>query len=285
MNSTEYGSWHPITVEAMDWVTPNIAAALHGLLDEDGDPPQAGDLLPPLWHWLAFHSPTPQRDMAPDGHARLGRFLPPLEGSRRMFGGCRVEMLNEVRVGERLRRVSRVIDVVAKTGRSGPLTFVSVMNEIYVGITLAIREVTDLVYRQGGATAVDRGPLRAAPELEWPWATELLATPVLLFRFSALTYNAHRIHYDREYATQTEGYPGLVVHGPLQALALSELCRQHAGGRRMTSFAYRALRPTFDGAAIALRGRLDTSTGRASLVALTQDGLQTSTADAELDNE
>lgn len=281
-NWSLHGPWRPRQVEIVDWVTPNVAAAFHGLLDQTGKPPQEGSVLPPLWHWLAFHAATPQRELGADGHARLGGFLPPIEGARRMFGGCTVEVLADVRVGERLRRVSQVVDVVAKEGRSGPLTIVSIMHEIYGGTRLSIREVTDLVYSRRAAGEWRPASPHSAPELNWPWVGELLTTSVTLFRFSALTYNAHRIHYDREYARQTEGYPGLVVHGPLQAIALAELCRQHIGRRRMRAFVYRAVRPAFDGDTLALRGQMDPRMGRAELVALTTDGHRTGTAEARL---
>ncbi len=289
-------AWQPVDEENEDRVAAHSAAALHGLLDAPGPAPGEGDALPPLWHWLAFLPAAPQRDLGADGHPRLGGFLPPLSLPRRMFAGGRLDLLasgpcsGAPAVGALLRRRSRVTSVQEKAGRSGGLVFVEVGHELSDEGRTVISEVQELVYRGAGPTGgeaqgrprpvPDAGP-DGGPDAEWPWQLDLRTDPTLLFRFSALTYNAHRIHYDRAYATEVEGYPGLVVQGPLQAIALAELCRRHVPERAVRSFSFRALRPAFDGAPLHVRGRLD-GTGDAELVVLDDEGRPTMAAHAEL---
>ena len=257
--------WQPTTETTSDTVTAGAAEALHGLLDSPGEPPHEGDPVPPLWHWLAFLPRVPQRELDADGHPRRGGFLPPVELPRRMFAGGRFSFVRPVRVGERLTRLSRVASVEEKEGRSGRLVFVTVRHEIGpAGGAVSIIEEQDLVYR--GPSGPVREPPPAGEDDAWRWALDIAVDATLLFRFSALTYNAHRIHYDRTYATDVEGYPGLVVHGPLQAVALAELCRRHAGDRALASFSFRGVRPLFDNdATLKLRGGEED--GRALLVA------------------
>jgi 3-methylfumaryl-CoA hydratase len=294
--------WQPVAEEATDVVSPGVAAAMHGLLDSPGDPPGAGDPLPPLWHWLAFLPRVPQRELGADGHPRTGGFLPPVEG-RRMWAGSRVSFAGALGVGEPLRRRSEVSAVEEKEGRSGRLVFVTVDTRIGPdggdGGEAPISETQDIVYRPvvdtpggsdrppgSGSPSAPASPSAArapAPDEEtWDWGFELVPDPTMLFRFSALTYNAHRIHYDRTYATEVEGYPGLVVHGPLQAIALAELCRQHTPDRRLRSFRFRGLRPAFDGNPLRLRGRLGDD-GVVTLAALDHRGDNTMQAEAVLD--
>ena len=264
-------AWQPVTETLDDLVPAGAAAALHGLLDAEGPAPSAGDPLPPLWHWLAFLPRVPQRELGEDGHPRVGTFLPPIGlGRRRMYAGGQFELGGALPVGATLQRESVVSSVEEKSGRSGSLVFVTVRHELRAPSgssagPAAVVEHQDLVYRAmpappaGGAPAAettDGGPPDPEAEQDWTWTWTLSPDPTLLFRFSALTYNAHRIHYDRTYATTAEGYPGLVVHGPLQAVALAELCRRFLPHRRLTSFRFRALRPAFDGHALRFCGRL-----------------------------
>lgn len=284
MGSADAPPWEPVPEELDDVITATAAAALHGLLDADGPPPGTRDPLPPLWHWLAFLPAAPQRDLGADGHPRQGGFLPPTRLPRRMFAGGRIEISGAVTVDERVHRSSLVSSVTEKSGRSGDLVFVEITHGLSAGGRPAITEVQDLVYRGGGgaAAAAQAALSGSAPDLDgWAWRRELSTDPTLLFRFSALTYNAHRIHYDRAYATGVEGYPGLVVHGPLQAVALAELCRRHVGDRQVVSFVFRARRPAFDGAPLRLRGRL-IDDDHVELVALDGAGQPTMTAQAAL---
>lgn len=275
--------WEPTVEEAEGSVTPSAAAALHGLLDGPGPPPTDGEPLPLLWHWLAFLPSAAQRDLGPDGHPRPGSFLPPVELARRMYAGGRVDAHGRVRVGDRLRRQSRVTDVVTKDGRSGPLAFVEVTHEITTDDGDGLVEVQDLVYRGPSRTpeADDAASGRPDEAVGSAWCQRLRPDPTMLFRFSALTYNAHRIHYDRPYAEQVEGYPGLVVHGPLQAIALAELCRRNRPEAPLRSFWFRSERPAFEGSALDLVGR-PAANGRIDLTAMDPARGPTMTAGAEL---
>jgi 3-methylfumaryl-CoA hydratase len=242
-----------------------------------------------LWHWLAFLPDAPQGELGSDGHPRLGTLLPPSRLPRRMFAGGRIELGPPIAVGELIHRRSVVTSVTEKSGRSGELLFVEVTHELSCHSQTSVTETQDLVYRPAsppGAASGSAGPSgetadSGADDPHWAWALELATDPTLLFRFSALTYNAHRIHYDRVYATEVEGYPGLVVQGPLQAIALAELCRRNARDRRVATFTFRALRPAFDGAPIQLRGRMRDD-DHAELVALDRNGQRTMTADVAL---
>ena len=277
---TEAAPWAPVAEERVDAVPAAAAAALHGLLDAPGPPPGPGDPLPPLWHWLAFLPDAPQRHLGPDGHLRQGGFLPPTRLPRRMFAGGRIDHEGPVAVAQPLHRTSLVTSVTEKSGRSGDLVFVEVTSRLSAGGRPAITEVHDLVYR-GAAPPAAAGDPPPEDDAGWAWHEELATDPTVLFRFSALTYNAHRIHYDRAYATEVEGYPGLVVHGPLQAIALAELCRRHLGDRQVATFSFRACRPAFDGAPLRLRGRrIDDN--RVELAALDGSGHVTMTAEAAL---
>jgi 3-methylfumaryl-CoA hydratase len=295
-------AWQPVTERAVDVVTPAMAAALHGLLDSPGEPPGPGDPLPPLWHWLAFLPRVPQRDLGADGHPRLGGFMPPVELPRRMFAGGWFEFEAPAPIGEPLERESRVTSVEEKSGRSGALVFVKVRHEVRAAGRLAVVEEQDIVYRGETAPATPKPPAAAPapaaavapaaaaargrgaarpPAAPGQWSWDLPIDPTLLFRFSALTYNAHRIHYDRRYATEVEGYPGLVVHGPLQAVALAELCRRRSD-RPLGTFRFRAVSPAFDDGPVHLHGTPDPDSGSVALTASDDHGTATMQATATL---
>ncbi len=245
--------WTPEAVERTDTVHAEPVAALAGLLDQE--PPR--DELPPLWHWAFFLDRAAQRDLGPDGHLRAGRFLPPIPDRRRMYAGGRWSAQLPIRIGDTLTRRSALASITPKTGRTGELLFTTVRHE-YVrpdGTLVAVEE-QDAVYRSGDPDPVPQAAPAAAPEPTGPWRIELTADPVLLFRFSALTYNAHRIHYDHAYATQVEGHAGLVVHGPLLALLLAELPRR--AGRPVRSLEFRLRAPVYAGQPIAATGGPDT---------------------------
>jgi len=256
-------TWSPVVEERVDVVREVSAKSLHGVLDLREPAPRDGDPLPPLWHWLAFLPDAPERFLRDDGHPKLGVFMPPTSLPRRMFASASVDLITPVYIGQSLLRRSEVTGVSDKTGRTGALTFVEVTHEILAQGDVAIREVQQLVYR-GYEPSPDRPSGNAVSSVDangldevWDWHHELLPDSRMLFRFSALTYNTHRIHYDREYATGVEGYPGLVVHGPLQAVALAQLCRDSLEDRTIATFHFRAVRPAFDSAPIHLRGRMN----------------------------
>ena len=247
--------WIGKTETRRDQITPAPIAALSATLDRDDPPPQAGDALPPLWHWLYFVPIHRQSDLGLDGHPHRGGFLPPVPLPRRMWAGSRFGFHQPLHVGEPVSRTSRILDVRYKEGRSGPLVFVVVRHEIAGTAGLALTEEHDIVYRaqpQAGEPAPEPPP---APENEL-WQRAIRADDVLLFRYSALTFNGHRIHYDRRYATEVEGYPGLVVHGPLLATLLMDLLRRNRS-KTPARFSFRAVSPLFDTAPFAVCGRPD----------------------------
>lgn len=231
---------------ALDTATPTPCAQLAATLDWPDLRFPAGRELPPLWQWLFFLPLYRQSVLSPDGHVREGGFLPPIELPRRMWAGSQLEFHEPIRVGDELRRVSTIRDVSEKAGRSGPLVFVQVCHEVSRAQDEArlVTEWQDIVYRDaprpGEAAAVPRpAPVTAA------WTREIHADEVMLLRYSAVTFNGHRIHYDHPYATGTEGYPGLVVHGPLIATLLVDLLRRERPQAVVRNFRFRALRPTF----------------------------------------
>jgi 3-methylfumaryl-CoA hydratase len=239
---------------ARDLVTAAPLAGLAATLDRDDPPPAAGDALPPLAHWLYFLPRHRQSELGPDGHARRGGFLPPVPLPRRMWAGGRFEFLHPLQVGDEIVRRSRIVDVRHKRGRSGDLVFVLVRHEVSREVRVALTEEHDIVYRD--ATRADAAAL-AGTRAPHPatWQRDVTPDDVLLFRYSALTFNGHRIHYDRRYATTVEGYPGLVVHGPLQATLLTDLVRRELPGATIARFAFRAVRPLFDTGALRVCGR------------------------------
>lgn len=236
-----------------DRVEPRLARGLAATLDLAAAP-QPGDPLPPLWHWMLFQDWAPARALGPDGHPCRGGFLPPVHDlPRRMWAGGRVAFPGALRVGERVRRTSTILKVDEKAGGSGRLVFVTVRHEVAGEAGPAILEEQDIVYRSAEGAAV-KGAAAAPPAPEGAAAHTLRPDPVMLFRYSALTGNGHRIHYDLAYVTGEEGYPGLVVHGPLQATWLAELARGRWPERRVTRFAFRGRRPAFHGRALAVEG-------------------------------
>ena len=237
-----FREWIGRTQEREDVVTAPPLIALAALLDRDDPPPREGDAAPPLAHWLYFLPAYRQSQAGPDGHAARGEFLPPVPLPRRMWAGSRLEFLKPLYVGRRIRSVSRITDVVPKQGRSGALVFVTVRHEVSDESGLAVTDEHDIVYRgeAAGTAAITPAPASSA------WQREIHPDPLLLFRYSAVTFNGHRIHYDHPYATQVEGYPGLVVHGPLIATLLLDLLRREAPGVMLKTYAFRALRPLFD---------------------------------------
>lgn len=270
-------------------IAPVPANALEATLNRD-PVLGPGDALPPLYHWLHF-LPLHRMDQTNyDGHARLGGFLPPVSLPRRMWAGGRLEFHAPLRIGAELCRRSTVREVVEKSGRSGRLVFVTVEHRIEAGATLCLREEHDIVYREApradAPTPTPARTLAPAPVLQPAPADEaeasrcILPDPVLLFRYSALTFNGHRIHYDLPFC-RDEGYPGLVVHGPLLATLLADLVRQHLPEARLTAFSFRALAPVFDGAAFSIHAQ-ERGAGRLRLWARRDDGALAMDAEARL---
>jgi 3-methylfumaryl-CoA hydratase len=239
-------------IERTETLLPGPAQALGALLDVPVPDLDGGAGLPLLWHWIYLLERPAQADLGPNGHPVRGTLpAPPEPGRRRMWAGGRVRAIGPLRCGEPATRRSRVQSVEDKLGRSGPLTFCVVHHQIWQRNRVVIDELQDIVYRAAGSPAGQPADAWEGPEIppaEGERAIEV--SPTLLFRFSALTYNAHRIHYDRDYARDVEGYPGLLTHGPLQALAMTEAARAADDGDRRgdaeLSFEYKLMSPLFD---------------------------------------
>lgn len=255
-------------VRRSELVTPEAAEALAGVLDID--PPSLDEGLPPLWHVVYLLERRRESELGSDGHPTHGIPAPPGPGVLRMFAGGRVTAYGTLRFGEEATRSTRVLRTVEKQGRSGPLTFVTTRSELEQRGRIVVADEQDIVYRAAGRTLA-RDP-DAAPDRTTPAPLEdeagqvhrltLDVDPVLLFRFSALTYNAHRIHYDQEYAA-SEGYPGLVVHGPLQALLMGEALRRSGVPVLGRVFAYRLLAPTYGAQRLTVTAVGDAETAEA----------------------
>lgn len=245
--------WVGRTQDIADVIAPDRVAAMAATLDLAAAP-QPGDVLPPGWHWLFFNGAVRASELGADGHPERGGFLPPVPLPRRMWAGGRLAFPGAVRVGETVRRHSEIKSVDIKHGRSGQLVFVVVKHQISGSAGLAIEEEHDIVYRP----APEPGAAPPAPQPapgDAKWQKTIRPDPVLLFRYSALTFNGHRIHYDLPYVTKVEGYPGLVVHGPLTSTLMLELTRAEAPQRRLIRYSYRGLSPLFDGAPYTVNGR------------------------------
>ena len=243
------------TEERTDTVS---ALAIRGLAATlDVTPPPDGSL-PPLWHWMLFQDWAPASALGPDGHPKRGGFLPPVHDlPRRMWAGGRLAFPGALHVNDAVRRVSTILAVEEKHGGSGRLVFVTLRHDLFGPDGLAITEEQDIVYRGTEGAAVKAAP-PVPPAPQGAWRQQVQGDPVRLFRYSALTGNGHRIHYDLDYVTQQEGYPGLVVHGPLQATWLAGLlaANRPAGqpGNTLDSFAFRGRRPAFHTTPLALEG-------------------------------
>lgn len=276
-----FEAWVGRTDESADQLTQTPLRLMQATLDlasASALPPS----LPPLWHWLYFLPGERQSNIGVDGHPRRGGFLPPIALPRRMWAGGRLQFLRPLAVGAPLRRVSLIKNIQSKAGRSGALVFVTVQHEISDAQGVAIREEQDIVYRDvapPGAPAARPAP---AP-VDEQFARTVTPDPVLLMRYSALTFNGHRIHYDRPYAMQEEGYPGLVVHGPLIATLLMEQLRHAHPHRHIRSFEFKAVSPLFDTTAFTVAGRLEADQRTASLWARGPDGQLAMQASAEID--
>lgn len=233
------GDGQPEQETRTETLAPEPAEALAALLDLD-EP--VGDRLPPLWHWVYLLERRPHRDLGPDGHPLVGLPAPPAPGMRRMFAGGRVATHGALRLGRDATRTTRVVRTVEKAGRSGPLTFVTVRHELTQDGRPLVVDEQDIVYRGPGGTGPRGAPEPATSGEVGRVVLDLDVDEAFLFRFSALTYNAHRIHYDRTYV-RAEGYDDLVVHGPLQALAMAELYRRNGVDLTGRVFGYRLVAP------------------------------------------
>ena len=280
-------TWQGRSETLEDIITPAPLRALSATLDRDDALPVVGTDLPPLWHWLFFLPHHRQSEIGPDGHAKRGGFLPPVPLPRRMWAGGRLQWHAPLKVGDAVKRVSTIQSVTHKAGRTGDLLFVLVKHDVFNAHGLCLTEEHDIVYRPA-AQASDPvpAPLAASSLIEpgETWTRDMVTDDVLLFRYSALTFNGHRIHYGRKYVTQVEGYPGLIVHGPLIATWLVDLVRRHTD-RSIQRFEFKALRPTFECADqrhVRVSGQLQAGGQHVRLWAQDHEGWLTMQATAEL---
>lgn len=215
-----------------------------------------GDAIPALWHWAYFLTPVRASDLGRDGHAALGEFMPPVPLPRRMWAGGQLKFNAPLRVGDKARRESSVRDVRLKQGRTGKLCFVEVEHRIFVGDELRFSEIHNIVYRDVKQPDEKNVLPPQAPD-DAQWTREVVPNSTLLFRYSALTFNGHRIHYDLDFCRDEEGYPGLVFHGPLTATMLLELAMEQNPKQSLAGYEFRAYSPLFDNAAFSLNGKMD----------------------------
>jgi 3-methylfumaryl-CoA hydratase len=244
--------WIGRTQEATDIVTAQLVKGLRATLFQEVGEPRSGDAAPFTVHWCLAQPVFPMSMLGPDGHPTRGGFLPPVPLPRRMWAGGEIEFLDPLRVGDESTRTSRISDVTVKTGSTGQLCFVSVEHTMTSSRGVAIRERQDIVYRE--MTGVQASaPAKAAPPPPAAQHREThVSDSVLLFRYSALTFNGHRIHYDRDYVTKVEGYPGLIFHGPLQAAFIVEMAAKLRGGKAPKKFTYRGVQPLFEGSEFSI---------------------------------
>ena len=252
INIAELQAWIGKRETLVDRLTPFQVNGLSAVLGYSESRAKLGVELPQPWHWMYFLPTVSATEIDVDGHPRRGGFLPPVPLPRRMWAGSNLEFLSPLIVGETIERISIIDDVVLKSGSTGQLVFVAVSHEIYCGGKLAIRERQNVVYREASTNNIPP-PAKPAPA-EPQWSRTVTPDPVMLFRYSALTFNGHRIHYDRDYATEQEGYSGLVVHGPLTATLLLDLLFREVPDAKLSSFSFRGISPLIDTDVIRLQG-------------------------------
>lgn len=250
MTSTDFSSWIGRSETSATCIDPDhvkrIALTLNMAI------PSAGDPLPPLWTWAIFTDSVPTTELGADGHPRLGGFLPPVSDRNRMWAGGRVKFLKPMTVGTPGTKISTILAIKEKEGRAGKLLFVTVGHEYFQNNELAISEEQDIVYKAPSPPILTGSEV--APESQWK--DQIIPTSTLLFRYSAVTFNTHRIHYDFPYVTQDEGYPGLVVHGPLIATYMLHGFLQAHPDKTLIHFSYRGLRPLISPAPFQVAGAI-----------------------------
>jgi len=267
----QYQEWIGKQQTTSDILTIVPMEGLAATLNRETSSFSVGDALPPLWHWLYFLEPARQSQIAEDGHAQRGEFLPPIPLPRRMWAGSRLQFTRPLLAGASIRRTSTIKSISLKEGRSGSLAFVCVAHELSDSTGVALREEHDIVYRGAPTEKTSTQPPQQA-DTSPDFARTITPDPVLLFRYSALTFNGHRIHYDRAYAKDVESYPGLVVHGPLLATFLLELFTEHYPAATLSEFSFKAIRPVFDTGSFQVCGNEADDEGNVKLWIADSDG-------------
>ncbi|MCP4071645.1 MAG: acyl-CoA dehydrogenase [Hyphomicrobiales bacterium] len=253
-----FSAWIGRVEENSDIIDVRQARGMQTIIDSSEkseiDHLAKGDELPLLWHWLYFPTSAPLDELGRDGHPKLGGFLPPVELPRRMWAGGRLQFLRPLKIGDQVKKKSTIRNIRTKNGQSGSLCFVTVLHEFTVAGELCLSEEHDIVYREHSLPGVRPPKPPDAPD-KADWKRIISPDPVMLFRYSALTFNGHRIHYDRDYCMRVEGLEGLVVHGPLTATLLVDMAVHNNPQRLLKSFKFRAISPLFDTSSFAIAGQ------------------------------
>lgn len=271
MDITHLENWIGKSESRLETVNPFPSNALAATLDREDPEYVDGTPLPPLWHWMHFLQLFKLSEAGYDGHAALGGFLPPVPLPRRMWAGSRLNFQAPLPIGRELKKVSTIKSVKAKSGRSGQLVFVTVGHQVFDGDTLGIDEEHDIVYREEPSADAPAPVPPQAPD-SWEFSRDIDPDPVLLFRYSALTFNGHRIHYDQPFCVNSEGYKGLVVHGPLLATLLLDLLRREKPEATVKSFEFRAVSTIIDNETFSVHGTAEEGGKNFRLWARRQDG-------------
>jgi len=244
MANIDLQDWVGKTEEIQDRIYTTPASALALTLNYKDFPVKEGDPLPEIWYWLYFLPIVPMSEVGPDGHPKRGGFLPPITLERRMWASGKLTFYQDLIIGEQILKTSEIVKISEKEGKAGKLVFVTVKHLIQSARGVAVEEEQNIVYLHMPKSFVEPKSNPIPDDLAWKETYPI--DPVLLFRFSALTFNGHKIHYDWRYATEVEKYPGVVVQGPLQALLLLESAKNHNPGKKPASFSFRAVRPIFE---------------------------------------
>ena len=275
---TDFSAW--IGKSETELGVASAYAADYFALTLDGDDPpfKAGDALPPAWHYFYFHELVALAATGEDGHRAKGNFMPPLPFPRRMWAGSKMTFESPIRIGENIRKVITIADITMKKGQSGEMCFVTTTEEVFgEDDRLTTREVRTQVYRPAADPNAPLPPGRSAPE-NAAWSRSIHPSSVLLFRYSALTMNSHRIHYDKDYVRDVEGYPGLLVHGPLTMTLMLDLFRRENPDAKMKTLDLRAISPIYDTTDFSVCGAPGED-GNCNLWAVTADGALAMSAD------
>ncbi len=271
LEDLDFSAWIGRSVTSTDMLTAGPADRLAATLDREDPPFRDGDPLPPAWHYLYFGEVVPLSETGADGHQKKGAFIPPVPLPRRMWAGSRMLFERPLRIGDKARKVTTITDVQAKTGRTGLLCFLTLTEDVLGSDDrLATREIRTQVYR-GLQSPKDRPEAPRPAPAQPAWTRAIDPGSVLLFRYSALTMNSHRIHYDLDYVREVEKLPGLLVHGPLIMTLLLDLFRREAPDRDIRSFDLRAMAPIYHGRKFFLHGAPGEETDHFWLWAATGD--------------
>ncbi len=273
----QWDAWIGRTQEQSDVLTPALLQRFRATIDSR----ETSEVAPQAIHWCLCLPETATDELGPDGHPKRGDFMPPVPLPRRMWASSNVRFLIPLTSGMVISRRSTISNIAEKQGASGPLVFVTIDHETWAGGVLAINERQSVVYRDAPTAAAPTTQNEGTVDLSaWPIYRSIIPSAPLLFRYSALTFNSHRIHYDQPYATSVEGYSGLVVHGPLIASMLLDLAAHELGQNALTQFSMRAVSPAFTGEPLHLVGSVDGSV--VSLAAFANDGRTIMSAEAEI---